>query len=217
LEDFVRAFLSIAAVLAMFVALGCEKKAEITSEPGPAPVGDTAAPAPAPAPVGDTAAPAPAPAPAADQWKEYSPEGTGFTVLMPGTPKVEQQSQPTDVGPIMMYIHMVERDNAAFLVMYSDFPAEMVKAVDADTLLDGGVNGAAQGGKLISQKKIEIDGHKGREFVAEKAEGTLQLTLKARTYLVGNRLYQAITSAVKGSEPWADIDKFLDSFKLLKK
>lgn len=204
-----RAFISALALSALFAVLGCEKKAEQAAEPVAAPAEGRQAPAAEP-----TAAPTPAAV--AGVWKEYAPAGTGFKALMPGTPKVEKQEQPTDVGPIMMHIHMVEKDSAAFLVMYSDFPEAMIKAVEPDVLLDGGVEGAAQGGKLLSQKKIELDGHKGREFVAEKTEGALVLTLKARTFLVGNRLYQTITSALKGGEPWADIEKFLASFELVK-
>jgi hypothetical protein len=39
----------------------------------------------------------------AAQWKEFAPEGMRFQVLMPGTPRLEQNTQETPAGPVEIH------------------------------------------------------------------------------------------------------------------
>jgi hypothetical protein len=166
-----------------------------------------------PAPAGSAGSARPhAPAPPADPWREYAPEGAGFTVMMPGVPEVEEQTQRTPRGEIVVHTYGVWFGDAFFAVMHTDLPAGMSKDEDVERLLDGGVQGAVQVARLVSQKNVELDGRKGREIVAERNAQGLVLTLHARIYAADNRIFSIIATAEKGSEPWAAMKRFLESF-----
>jgi len=74
----------------------------------------------------------------------------------------------------------VKRD-AAFLIMYSDYP-EIVTKAKPDDLFDGGRKGALANtkGKLIGEQNLTHDGFPGREIVI----------MKLRVFLVRQRLFQ---------------------------
>ena len=68
--------------------------------------------------------------------------------------------------------------------------------------------------KLTSEEKVSLDGNPGRSFSADAgANGRL----KARIYLVKNRLYQVFVGGSQDKVSDADAQKFLDSFKLTAK
>jgi len=102
-------------------------------------------------------------------------------------------------------------------VGYSDYPEEMVKESDPEKILDGSRDGAVRNanGKLVLENKISLDGNPGRELVIDaKGKGGQDATMKARVFLVKNRLYQVMVVAPKGQVSGAEIDDFLKSFKL---
>jgi hypothetical protein len=83
----------------------------------------------------------------AQSWEEYRPDGGGFRVEMPGTPKLEtKQSKAGNPD----YYATVAFKRMAFLAVYSavdDNPAE------SELLLDAVVQGMSEGKKLLSSKR----------------------------------------------------------------
>jgi hypothetical protein len=107
-------------------------------------------------------------------------------------------------------------------VTYSDYPEVVIAhfKLDAQKVLDG-ARDAAVGDlnhKLVIEQPITLGANPGRELVIEvKAQGGQVQTLKARLYLVKNRLYQVKALAPKGEVSVAEMDEFLRSFRLLAK
>lgn len=147
-------------------------------------------------------------------WKEFSSAEGNFAVLMPGTPSYEKKNTATALGPIDMHMFTLNigRD-AAYLVMYSDYP-EIVTRAKPDALLDGGRDGALANtkGKLIGEQNMSLDGFPGREIVIEVPGKGL---LKLRVFLVGRRMFQVMAVGTKEMIEHEDTAKYLTSFRLL--
>ena len=147
-------------------------------------------------------------------WQEFSSPDGNFAVLMPGTPSYEKQNQSTALGPIDMHMFTLNiRRDAAYMIMYSDYP-EIVTRAKPDDLLDGGRNGALSNtkGKLIGEQNMSLDGFPGREIVIEVPGKGL---MKVRAFLVGRRLFQVIAVGTKEKIEHEDTGKYLTSFRLL--
>ena len=80
------------------------------------------------------------------------------------------------------------------------------------------VRSATTRGKLVSDTKISLAGHPGREVVidARGPHGPRGL-IRGRLFMVGNRLYQLMVVAPQGRDDEKAAEDFLKSFKLLGK
>ena len=106
--------------------------------------------------------------------------------------------------------------DVAYLVIYSDYPAFVLKK-GVQKILDDARDGALESGRgiLTKERKISINGFPGREFEANiRGEGDEKLYLKMRLYFVNLRLYQQIYVAPKDGGSKEDVNMFLDSFKI---
>jgi hypothetical protein len=149
-------------------------------------------------------------------WKEFTSQEGGFSVLLPGQPKVERQTTETAVGPLAFTMHTVELSfgSIAYIASYNDYPPSLIADGDKNAILDGVVEGAL-GSKANLKKSdpISIDGHPGREFTGTVKDG---YEYTSRAYLVNQRLYQLNIVSTPGKVPAEDKRKYFDSFKLLK-
>ncbi len=156
----------------------------------------------------------------AKEWSEFSSTEGGFSVSLPGKPTEQKQTQDTAAGPLDIFMYLYEDRSDVYMVGYTNFPEDLISLSDPAALLDGGAEGAvtSMGAENTSKQEISLDGNTGREITFDVPDSKLPGggAGKARFYLVGNRLYQLIGLA-KGKEASTDnLDKFLDSFKLLK-
>ena len=138
-------------------------------------------------------------------WQRVQPPAGGFSVLLPGTPEVSAQPISTQFGRATMHTYMVTKGSEGYMASYTD----SLVPLDPERALDGARNGALGNGRLISETQISLDGAPGRFFVIQTAE--MQFT--AKVYVVGRRLYQAVT-VTNGQGPLsATAQSFLDSFR----
>lgn len=155
---------------------------------------------------------------AVSQPQEFTSKSGGFSVMTPATLKESTQSTDTAIGPIDIHTFLAEVGNRAYVVGYSDYPAEIMRQSDPEQILDGSRDGAADNlkGQVISENSLTLDNHPGREFVINAtAQNNLKMTVKARIYLVKNRLYQVMLATPQNEFNPSDADAFLKSFKLL--
>ena len=140
-------------------------------------------------------------------------------MLMPGTPEEETQTINTEVGDIKLTMYVSEVDESvACFVSYSDYPAPVIAVSDPYTMLTAARDSTvfAQGGKLLSNYKISLGGNPGIAFVADVEIEGKEAVLRARNYVVGNRLFQIFAMALKGQKSREETAQFLSSFKLKK-
>ncbi|MEK7672461.1 MAG: hypothetical protein AAB373_01115 [Patescibacteria group bacterium] len=142
-------------------------------------------------------------------------EAGKFSIVFPGEPVESSQAIPTAAGDIMMYMYMYEEGvTQAFMVSYSDYPADLVAASDSKTLLDGGKEG--QLGALGTAPVLDKDEYiKMGEFDGTymKAYGDGLYTV-SKTVLAGNRLYQLLVMKDGSYPTQEEEDSFLGSFEI---
>jgi hypothetical protein len=163
-------------------------------------------------------------------WKEFTSKEGRFSVSFPGTPKQQDRTLQTALGPVTTHDFVVQSDVSAYYLSYSEFPnVGALTASDQREMLDSSRDRAIRdGAKLISEADVSVGGTPGREFLAEKNG----MILRARVVYSNGRLYNIIIgvaantafsdgkpspNAANRTEFFEEISaKFFDSFKLTK-
>lgn len=147
-----------------------------------------------------------------------SPAGR-FTIAAPADFVETQQTLESPSGTILFYIYTAQQGDAAFMASYCDYPEEIVGAwPDPQKGLDAVRDGALANinGRLVLENVVSLAGHPGREIVADAVlEDGSSITVKARFFMVGNRLYQVMVLAPKGEVAGSVMDSYLQSLTLL--
>ena len=155
------------------------------------------------------------------EWKEFRSKEGGFTVLTPVTPVYRKQASTTPGGTFEAHLFTATAALLNYAVIYLDLPEAQVAESGPATVLEANRDSFVEGarGKLAADQKVTLEGHPGREFRVERP-GDAQAPAKeyrVRQYLVRNRLYQVIAVSPRVESPSPDQERFLRSFKLLKK
>lgn len=146
----------------------------------------------------------------------YAPKDGKFSVRFPGAPKETPQTIKTGVGELSVFsATFATSDGNAYMVSYTDFPAEAARPEARDTLYDGVRDGfKGKDGKVLVEEKRDIGPDKlpGRELELEKD----RQRVKVRVVLRDGRLYQVAVLGSKSFVGGKDATAFLDSFELTK-
>ncbi len=151
------------------------------------------------------------------QWQEFSSRAGGFSILMPGTPKEETNTQEFPVvGTGDFHLFTVRTDLGAFVAAYVEVPG-LAKQSQAfcDSFGKGFLNkvgeGTARGagGKVVKETDISYGTNPGKEFLIEVPSG--QATVRA--YFINRRGYELIAAPAASTAP-ESVKKFPDSFKI---
>ena len=148
----------------------------------------------------------------AQNWVEHKPEGVGYRVEMPETPKISARDVPTAVGPIKTTMALVDRGAIGYIVSHNDYPAAAIAGKSPDDMLDGIRGGQVGQHKLRSEEKITMGDKPARHLIIDTAQGQVVVS---RIVMVQNRLFQALYVGPKGSEESADAKRFIASFQLV--
>jgi hypothetical protein len=152
------------------------------------------------------------------QWREFKSEAGGFSVKLPGEPRLGQV--PFNMGPISfkLYTHAVGfGDLFQFEVDYADFPAGYN---NPDLSLEGGINGLTreplqQGATLLSKGAITRGTCEGREAtlaLPRRANGK-QGFRQGRIFNSGQRYFFLVFTAMEdGAATRETAQAFMDSF-----
>lgn len=180
--------------------------------PGPAVQAPAAQTTPAAHPPSETpAVKTETPAAAEVQWQEFrSPEG-GFSVLLPGEPKLAVN--PPDANGHAEHRYSIEQGDSAFIVAYDDYAPGHVNPASASAVLPKAQDALlkAMGGTLRSEGPVTLDGLPGRQVTFATADHNIG---RVRIYIGQNRLYQLWYLGPAGQESRPAVDRFFDSFKI---
>ena len=121
------------------------------------------------------------------EWVKFtSPEGQ-FSLLLPHQPKLEVVHDPTNDKLVHNRFNEFE-EGYGFVIEYFDEVKTSDPERDLDRIRDGILE--AVKGKLISENKISLNGHPGRELELDvTASNGVKISTTIRTYLVGSKLY----------------------------
>jgi hypothetical protein len=159
--------------------------------------------------------------PVQPQWKLYTAPDGRFTILMPGSPERNTQSQKTYMGEINLktFIAQPPKQQVAYVVVYNDFPYSYVQMANPQLILNNARDMALKTTKsnLISQRSIRSsNGHPGKEIVYINSGGKIT---NNRMYVAEGRLYQvmAITTKKQQKTLAKTITGYLNSFQVVLK
>jgi len=146
----------------------------------------------------------------AQPWARLAPTGTGFAVMLPGTP--EEQSSTKGQFTSRLYT-LITKDGttprAIYLVGYGEY-ALSVK-IEPQAELEANRDNFIKelpGMRLIESHKITLDGRLGLEFTGESERANVT----SRVYVAGNRVFQLAVMVFKGMDEKANVNKFFESF-----
>ena len=121
----------------------------------------------------------------------------------------------TDVGELDLHAFIVDQQDRAMVVMYSDYPPGSVGG-NTDKVLNGCIEGNVKAlkGKLLTEEKITLGKakHAGREIRIEMPDK--KSIYRARIYLVGDRLYQVVVLGPDDFAKGKAVEDFLKSFAI---
>jgi|GEM_PF-716530 len=155
----------------------------------------------------------------------YRSAQNDFQINFPAKPEESTQQVNTEIGTLSLNLLIYDAsntgtdENLVYGLTYSDYPPEAVNSETSENLNNffrGSIDGAVQNvqGKLLSERKIQIDQYPGREIKIDYQDG--KAIIRMRFYLVESRMYilQTITETAKDNNLF--ISRFLESFQLIK-
>lgn len=159
--------------------------------------------------------------PVQPQWKLFTAPDGRFTVLMPGMPKLETQTQKTYMGEIQLQLFVAQppEQEVAYLVAYNDFPDSYGQLANPQELLNKAQYMALKTtqSNLVKQRNIRSsNGHPGREIEYINSGGKIT---KNRMYFAEGRLYQVMVISTKKQQKTLSgtMTGYLNSFNVVLK
>jgi len=150
--------------------------------------------------------------------KEFRSKSGNFSVKAPAQLAEQPQTVDTSSGKTEAHTYLAESDGILYVAAYSVFSDEIISQGTTEEFLNNARDSmlASINGKLVLETRKSLEDYPGRELVVDmkKADGTDGF-MKARLYLVNNRLYQLMVIAGTVDASAETITQFLDSFKLI--
>jgi hypothetical protein len=112
-----------------------------------------------------------------------------------------------------MWMH--QDGDRAFMVGYTEYPERVRSLVGEQELLESARDGAVAGarGRLLVDEPRELAGVPGRHLEIDSDGGRVRVS--GRLYVVGRRLYQVFATVAPVEAESAEVQRFLDSFRIL--
>jgi hypothetical protein len=122
-------------------------------------------------------------------WLHFVSKEWGFSADVPAEPKLLEQIVQSPGGPVPAHAFQFWMEPSIFQIIVNEYPKEFVAATTEEERNEGLRKSFPfffMGGKITSEKEIEIQGRKGTEIYAEVGEmGDIQ----QRHFWVGDRMY----------------------------
>ena len=156
--------------------------------------------------------------------KTVKSEQGRFEIASPVDLKESVQKSETKSGPVEFHIFSGVSSGTTYMLFYNDLPPDALQKKTADEMLANARDKAVAGmkGKLLDDKKVELDGYAGRDFRYEynAADGSKMFS-RTRAMLVKDRFYQVKAilprdDAKRDEAKERAVNEFFESFKLVK-
>ena len=152
-------------------------------------------------------------------WQEFKSPAGRYSIMIPGKPKEQQQSIESATGPLELRIASLEDRSGAYMVMYSDYPSDLIQPEVADKVLDSAARGGASSmnGEIVQVNPFSLGSFPGREaeFKVPAQGSQPAMKMKVRYFLVNNRMYQVMVMVTQNQAFPEAAQKFFDSFTLI--
>jgi len=145
-------------------------------------------------------------------WKQYPYPSDGFAISSPIQPTFSTQTKPTDAGNVEMHTYMIPLNNNS-VVMISASEVKGLEKFSPKDRLQKAKLGALKAGNvtLTTEKEITLGPYPGLQYEASNQS----LHVRARMYIVKNRLMQLLDISPVSVAFSADAERICTSFKVL--
>jgi hypothetical protein len=144
--------------------------------------------------------------------KYYSYSGK-FKISFPKTPTESNSNIETDMGTVTLHQFMYESETSAYMVGYSEYPADKMEGRDKSVMLENAKSGFCSSLNITvtNSGSSNVGSYDGIWFDATDYSGYYAVM---RDFLIGNRLYQI---GILSTEPISERLKyhFLNSFEIV--
>ena len=149
------------------------------------------------------------------KWEKIVSHQGAFVVRMPEQPEIAVERMPTDNDALTVHLYKSEDKaiNTFYLVSYYDYPETFRPERQKDffrEIISRVVR--RMGGSLLVEKNISTPQFQAREI---EVQVDSDYFVRAKFYLVGNRLYQVIIGASGRRAYSEENEAYLNSFKLI--
>ena len=154
---------------------------------------------------------------ASSSWREVAPEGTGFSVMMPGSPV--ELTKDLGQGGIAMRVFNVKADEMEYAAgVVQNFPGELMQQPGFATsyfkmlpdVIVESVQYREKHYRLSAQRPVSIRDYPGRQYRFDSADYTCVM----RVYLGEQTVYTLIVESPKAAVSDENLEKFFSSFDL---
>jgi hypothetical protein len=145
------------------------------------------------------------------EWREFTSDSGGFSILLPDTPKVTARRIGTTTATQTTFL--IERGSNAYLVSVIQLEKGAGPKNPDSTYFQKLIKHYVEGSKtsLRSNKMITLVGRPAMEGITDAPEAAHLVDITA----VGDRVYLIVYVGPRGEETGAEAHRMRDSFKLL--
>jgi hypothetical protein len=143
-----------------------------------------------------------------NNWQVVAPQGSGFSILMPGNPAPQTFSGKYNGADLVSHIYRFDAPDGRedYLVGYVDYPSSMNTA----SILEANRKSEIGTGRVLWEQNTTLNGHPGKRIAA--TDGTRAWV--SEFYVAGNRGYAARYTTRNLMRAVLDAAPFLGSFQL---
>jgi hypothetical protein len=151
-------------------------------------------------------------------WSRFEPPDQSFSVALPGTPQFDERTVDHPRGPITMSRYAVDRSAGGFFwVITYDLPAGTSALAESQMVLRDAQQQlvASAGGELVHEGVESLRGNPGRSVEISIGDDRVAGggVMRARIYIIGQRLYQLVAAAPAGEQGAVESEHFFTSFQ----
>lgn len=151
-----------------------------------------------------------------DGWNDYVSTEGGFQVRMPGAVKTESRTLLTPAGQALpISSHSVEQKRSEGETVFSVLVYGEARDAIQDLSAEVPRLAREMGGTVVSQKECEVDGAMGVQLEI-KLDKAKEARAVIRMFNHDGRLYQLVVVGPKARADAGDVQKFWNSFRLLR-
>jgi hypothetical protein len=152
---------------------------------------------------------------AAFDWREFTWNAGGFSVLLPGKPSRESREAAIGAQRLTLEVFSLRVEGAVFGVGWADLPQGLDDAARARLLADARDGLYRNVGATPGEERIvSVGGHVAREFRGEGTRDGKALGIAGRVLATDRRFYQLLVIAPASTMGTIDVPLFLGSLKL---
>jgi hypothetical protein len=148
-------------------------------------------------------------------WVTLTADDGSFRAELPGEPRRVSNRFDTAAGPAPIEMWVRQDGERAFIVGYTEYPERLRTVVSDEELLTSARDGAVERvrGRLLIDQPKEQAGAQGRRIEIDAEDG--QARVRGDLFVSGRRLYQVFATVEPTAIESVEVQRFLDSFRLL--